>query len=262
MGGSFRKVRALLRPRISLRNLLLLMTCVALAVVWWQTKQRIGPMRADIVRLRTELGYLTIDDPANVIAISTRTGEPAVWQWRIYLPPGRKYRIRCASGFLPDQQGPTFQAWYAATKPLREAGTPIEEIQTLRDYWFEKVTELGETVEVGPADLQGEFTLQARLVKDSDEWKMKLQPGGAAAIKQPNGDWLSDERSRGGSRSDLSMTEQKSFAAEERVILLHIRRPVITEQPGSWSSTSPVGDADSIVLWIESEPAAAAPEQK
>jgi hypothetical protein len=43
------------RPRISLRNLLLLMTCVALAVALWQTRLRIGAMRAEVSRLQLEL---------------------------------------------------------------------------------------------------------------------------------------------------------------------------------------------------------------
>jgi hypothetical protein len=56
---------------------------------------------------------------------------------------------------------------------------------------------------------------------------------------------------------DIPMDEQKVFPENERVLLMHLRRPVVTEGPNkSWSITEPVGDADSIVLWIESEPVA------
>ncbi len=244
-----------LRPRFSLRNLLLLTTSVAVALALRQTRQRIGPMRAEIAQLRTELGYLTIEHPAKIHALQVQTGDPLTWSWRVYLPPGRTYRIRCASGFLPDQQGPTFNAWRALTQPMREAGAATDAIPTLREFWFGKVCELGQPVNIGPAGLNGEITLEAQLVQEADEWRLQLQPGGTAPIHQPNGDWLSDGRSRGGGSSDVPFSEQTAYSAGERIVLLHVRRPVIKERPGSWSATSPTGDADSIVLWLESEPA-------
>jgi hypothetical protein len=79
-------------------------------------------------------------------------------------------------------------------------------------------------------------------------------------VVQPNGDWLSDSRARGSTFSDVSRAEQASFPTNAPIVLLHLRRAVIKESPGSWSSTSPVGDADSIVLWIESESDADAPQ--
>jgi hypothetical protein len=249
--------RKLFPPRFSLRNLLLLMTCVALGVALWQSRQRIGPLQTEIELLRRELGYLTIAEPAKVNAIQLQTGNPLIWQWRIYLPPGTRYRIRSSSGFLPDQQGPTLKAWLDAVEPLREAGVAAGTIPTLRNFWFDRVSELGVLADVGPPDLQGEFTLDARLVKVGEEWRLKMQPGKSTPIKQPHGDWLSDGRMRGGSNSDVGQTEQKSFAAGERILLVHLRRPVITERPGSMSATFPTGDADSIVLWLEPEPPAA-----
>ena len=251
-----------LLPRISLRNLLLVTTCVALAVALWQTKKRIGPMHAEVVRLRTELGRLTIENPAKINAIQAQTGDALAWQWQIYLPPGRKYHIRGSSGYLPDQQGPTFKAWHAFTQPMRDAGTAIDEIPTLRDYWFDKIIELSAAAEVGSPDLHGEVALKARLVKEDGQWVLKLQAAGSMPIHQPNGDWLSDGRSRSGAASDIPLNEQATFPAEQRLVLMHIRRPVITESPGSWSSTGPVGDADSIVVWIESEPDGARPTDR
>jgi hypothetical protein len=217
-------------PRISLRNLLLLMTCVALAIALWQVRQQIGPMRTEIAALRTELGYLTINDPTQINAIQIHTGDPLVGEWRIYLPPGRKYRVKTASGFLPD--------------------APV------RSDRLDKIRGMGVVADVGPVDLSGEFTLTARLVKQADEWRLQLKPGGSAPINQPNGDWLSDGRSRGSS-SDVTVQEQKLFPPDRPIMLMHMRRPVFTEGPNNtWSSTSPVGDADSIVLWIEPEPIA------
>jgi hypothetical protein len=238
------------------------MTCVALAVVLWQTQEQIGPMRAEIVRLRTETGRLTIDDPAKINAIQVNTGDTLSNQWRIYLPPERKYRVFCASGYLPDQQGPTFNAWRTFTQPMRDAGTAFEDFPTLRDFWFDQVVKLGTVAEVGPPNLSGEITLKALLVAGEDAWRLELQPGGSTPIQQPNSDWLSDGRTRGAVHGDIPKVEQSTHPAEQRLLLMHMRRPVITESPGSWSSTSPVGDADSIVVWIEPEAVDAAPADR
>jgi hypothetical protein len=43
------------RPRFSLGNLLLVMTCIALATALWQTRKRIGVIRAEVWRLQVEL---------------------------------------------------------------------------------------------------------------------------------------------------------------------------------------------------------------
>jgi hypothetical protein len=220
----------LLRPRISLRNLLLIMTCVALALALRQTRNSIGPMQAEIAALRTELGYLTIDDPTKINAIQVHTGDPLIAQWRIYLPPRRTYRVRAASGFVPDA------------------------IQ--RTEWLNKLRKSDFVADVGAAEISGEFTLTARLVKQADEWRLQLEPGESTTIQQRNDDWLSDGRFRANG-SDVTVQEQKLFPADKPLILMHMRRQVITEGPnGNWSSTSPTGDADSIVLWIESEPSA------
>jgi hypothetical protein len=247
-----------LRPRISLRNLLLLMTCVALAVVLRQTRQQIPPIQAEIRLLRMELGFLTIDHPEKITAIKLQTGDPLTWQWRIYLPAGRKYRLRLASGFLPDEFGPTQKAWNTLVQPLRQTGAAADRIPTLRKFWFNKILELGAPSDIGPAELQGELILEARVVNESGAWLLKMHPGGEAPILQPNGDWLSDHRSRSDGNSDVPMTEQRTFTADTRVVLARVRRPIITETSGSWSSTSPVGDADSFILWLEPEPAPAA----
>jgi hypothetical protein len=43
---------------------------------------------AEILRLREELGYLTITDPAKVHVLQLPTRETYHWKWRIYLPEG------------------------------------------------------------------------------------------------------------------------------------------------------------------------------
>jgi hypothetical protein len=230
------------------------MTCVAMALALIQTRRQIGPMQAEIATLRTDLGYLTIDDPAQVHAIQVNTGDPLVCQWRIFLPPGRSYRIRTASGFLPDQSGPTKRAWWDSIQQHLALGKRLEELPSQRDFWFAKVNEMGVGDDVGLEGLQGEFSLEARLVKNVDRWEIRLQPGHSTVIHQPNGDWLSDGRMRTVGSGDVPMHEPKLFPADERILLMYLRRPVFTDGPNrTWSATHPTGDADSVILWLEPE---------
>jgi hypothetical protein len=89
-------------------------------------------------------------------------------------------------------------------------------------------------------------------------WKFNVQPGGDVPIHQPNGDWLSDYRSHPYINSYVSVSDQSVFLADRRVLLVHARRPDIRVSSGSWTSTSPTGEADSFIVWLEPEPTAAA----
>jgi hypothetical protein len=213
-------------------------------------------MKAEIRLLRTELGYLTIDDPEKITAIKLQSGDPLTWQWRIYLPPGRKYRIRCASGFFLDLDNRAAMANLDLQRSMREAGVFPDPLPSTRDYWLDKVLESAVVADIGPDHPQGELILTARLVKVIDEWRLQLDPGGEAPIHQPNGDWLSDDRSRPGGSSDVPLTEQTTYTADTRVVLAHVRRNVVTVSgPRSWTVRPSVGDADSFIVWLEPEPA-------
>jgi hypothetical protein len=89
------------RPRFSLLSALLLMTVVGLAIVtaqlWWE----IGPLRAEVHRLRDEVGVLSIDDPTKLCAIRVRTAEDYTWKWRIWIPEGRKYALMYSGESIP-----------------------------------------------------------------------------------------------------------------------------------------------------------------
>ena len=92
--------RRLLRPQFSLKTLMLLAVICALLVALWtssrrleQAKRDIDVYRAEIAKYRRELGYLDITDPNKVHAIGLRTTGSLRWQWRIYLPQNRRFRL-------------------------------------------------------------------------------------------------------------------------------------------------------------------------
>ncbi|MCI0332835.1 MAG: hypothetical protein L0228_06395 [Planctomycetes bacterium] len=219
------------RPRISLLSALLLMTIAGMALVIVQLWREIGPLRAEVQSLRTELGYLNIEDPTKAQAIQLQTGEMRHWKWRIYLPPGRDYRFCCYSGTLPSE------------KELRGAA------------WFDRVQNGGiGTGSSGTMD-GGEFTLDAMLEKDGDQWKLVTKSsggrgGGSDTIYQPSGDWLSSPE-HALSSSGMTSRQQTVFEPGEPIMLVKCLKPIITRFAGGYSARSPEGAADGFVMWIE-----------
>lgn len=96
------------RPRVSLLNLLLLTTSVALAVGLYRSREDnarlealFGPLQAENKRLRAEQGTLTIEDPKKIHAIRIADPRDGVWSFRVYLPPGHDYYLAGQANKLP-----------------------------------------------------------------------------------------------------------------------------------------------------------------
>jgi hypothetical protein len=246
---------------MSLRTLLLLMTCAALAIVLQQTRARIAPMRAEITRLRTELGYLNVEDPGALYAIQNQTGELHRWQWKIHFPAGHKYRALCYSGYLPDRHGQIAGEWLAASQEQGDQPVKPAWLSSITTFWLHRLRTLGQGKVLSHLDLEGEVVLGAALVQRKGRWEMQLTGGDSTPIYQPNGDWLSDPTLRGGVQGDVAVRDQTTINPGEPVILIHQRRPIVKAFPGGSSSTEPQGDADSIVLWLEPVPEADVPSK-
>ena len=78
------------RPRISLLSALLFMTIAGMAIVIVQLWREVGPLRAEVRRLRNELGVLTVENPSRLHAIEVRTKDEMIWKWRIWVPERRR----------------------------------------------------------------------------------------------------------------------------------------------------------------------------
>ncbi len=61
-------------------------------------KTELAVRDAEIVKLSAELGKLTIQDPSKVHILALPSKEDWHWRWRIYLPPGKTWRITEAVG--------------------------------------------------------------------------------------------------------------------------------------------------------------------
>jgi hypothetical protein len=56
-----------------------------------------------IVALRAELGHLTIKDRSKVYLLELPTPGSREWKFRVYLPPGREWRLCSSHGQIPSQ---------------------------------------------------------------------------------------------------------------------------------------------------------------
>jgi hypothetical protein len=94
------------RPRFSLLTTLLLMALVACAITIWQLWREVGPLRAEVRRLRDEVGAISIDDPTKLHAIQVETNDELLWKWRVWLPENRAYVVRCLGETVPKEGFP------------------------------------------------------------------------------------------------------------------------------------------------------------
>jgi len=109
--------RGALRPRFSLFSALLLMTIVGLVIVVAQLWREVAPLRADVRRLRDEVGALSVDDKTKLHAIRVRTPDEFVWKWRIWIPEGRAYQLKQAGEKIPKQGFPAFNGSIRLDEP-------------------------------------------------------------------------------------------------------------------------------------------------
>jgi hypothetical protein len=105
------------RFRFSLGTLLFMTAILALAVTVWQLYGELVPLRAEVRRLRDEVGELSMDDKAKLYAIRVRAGEDFTWKWRVWVPEGRAYEIRYAGDQIPKQGFPRATGMISFNQP-------------------------------------------------------------------------------------------------------------------------------------------------
>jgi hypothetical protein len=94
------------RPRFSLRELLMLMALVAMAITIVLMYREVGPLRAEVKKLRDESGKLWVDDATKVNVVQVDTRDERLWKWRVWLPKGYKVSLHSAFGEIPEDGFP------------------------------------------------------------------------------------------------------------------------------------------------------------
>ncbi len=105
------------RPRFSLRELLMLMTLVAMGITIVVLYREVGPLRAENRLLHSMVGDLHVEDESMIYACLKNEVDSYSWHWQIYLPPGRNYQVRYLLRDIPEQDFP---------QPLNENSFPVD----------------------------------------------------------------------------------------------------------------------------------------
>ena len=123
--------------RFSLRTLMLLTTFVAMAVsllVSARNNRRLARINESLGkenrRLRDEVGELSIEDEGQLHAIRIPTDSYLEWTWRVWIPQGREYRLRCVGDQIPKEGWPSGTG---GTMWLRQAGEHVIRYRIRRD---------------------------------------------------------------------------------------------------------------------------------
>jgi hypothetical protein len=202
------------------------MTIVGLAIVVVQLWREVGPLRAQVRGMRSELGLLNIDDPAIAQAIQLGGGEPDRWKWRIYLPPSGQYTLFVYSGMIPPRDFRQGRNWY---DEVRQSGSgSAESINS------------------------GEFVLNVELLKAGEQWQIVTSRGNHRSVStmSVDGNWLSQMVGRGVT-SSIGPDAATKVRPGEPIHLMTLLEPESTKNGNTTTFSTPTGPASGIVVWIE-----------
>jgi hypothetical protein len=106
------------RIRFSLVGMLTAILIVALTATIVVLYKRVRELEPALRKLRNEVGELTVDDPELPHAIRIPDYDDTSLRWRLYLPTGKKFVLRCAvstsipaKGIPSIESGEYFMSW-------------------------------------------------------------------------------------------------------------------------------------------------------
>ncbi|MGL4514725.1 MAG: hypothetical protein ACRCT8_16680 [Lacipirellulaceae bacterium] len=198
--------------------------------------REVGPLRAQVLKLRNETGQLTVFDPAKVYVKSIETLANDTWKWRVHLPKGVEYDLQTIVG----------------TVRGRAPGMSKSE-------WSEKCG-----YNCGAPDLgAGEFTITVALRRESEDtgtWVVDTKFRNEATPHITRGgvcgtagmDWLGDEQGSREVSGDAVADGQNEIDATNGLELMTVLRCQVTRNASGWSSQSPdrTRDNDGVAVWI------------
>ena len=210
------------RIRFSLMGMLTTTLIVALTATTVVLHQRIRVIEPALLKLRNEVGELTVDDPELPHAIRIPDYDDTSHRWRLHLPAEKKFVLRCAvSTSIPAQGIPSiesskcFMSW-----EFRSTGVDTDWIQAIA---FDK-------------NRQGVWRL---VLSRGSEWHSVSRP-----LPDEMQGWLEEEQSPVWSISGKGATV--SAKPGEPLILFRQRRVAVIEgEPLSEEPTT------GVVAWIE-----------
>lgn len=227
-GLNLRRADPAIHMRFSLRSFLLVLFVLALTGSHLYTSWKLNAARHEILALRNELGFLTIVDSDRLNLI--QTPKEGWHTWRIYVPPGARYRL-----------------WGAAAR-IPVTGHPHP----------------GQTELVNVDLPEGEFTLKARVERFSDsptwpgkgEWRLivDLSRGGGAQICEQDEEMRNWGNATEGARQCATVRGAKGVEIFGRHESFDLIREHEWKAYGSVPiARTPPNPSYGMLLWIEAQ---------
>jgi hypothetical protein len=146
-----------LRVQFSLSTLILLFTIAALLVGLWTTSREVREARVELKKYRRDVGYLDLSDPNKVCARALRTAGNLRWEWRIYLPEKRRFRLCFLSKDIPEKGIPDRGPGARTSLPSGEFLLKAVAEKNLISGWAFSVSSPGTAASFGIAEEEGRW---------------------------------------------------------------------------------------------------------
>ena len=209
------------RLQYSLSTLLLVVTIVCMTFSLFFMYRELRQVRLENQNYRDQFGFLTISDPNKLHSILIPSNENDSWRWRVYLPPGRSWKLRYIVNDVPP--GDTFPSQHHYS----EMGIPPGE-QTV----FAGVTH----------DLSGKRVFQVAIAN-----KVAMRTD----LEGKNGSWL-DDGSGGLTWQTVGTSSTYSCASDVPLTLLRLRhQKQVAGVSTTYLPNSPSVPTDGFLVWIE-----------
>ncbi len=199
--------------RWSLRGLLVAMAIVSLVATNVWLNYRLRATRTELTKLRSEVGYLHIDDEQRFAAARIPDDDPLTWRFRVYVPEQTRCRLAYTTRWLAGKATPDWYSYLAIpvgesqiiatiqTDPrdglwkvsamVRHDGTTVRSATFLPEEQIEVFRTPQQAIsnaKVGTATVQTETTKPLRLLED----KLLVGEGGLVlyGARAPDSDTL------------------------------------------------------------------------
>jgi hypothetical protein len=171
------------------------MTIVGMAIVIAQLWREIGPLRNEVLRLRDQVGVLTIEDRAKIHAIDVPTDHEGTWKWRIYVPKGQHALLHDRWGDIAGSGYPPARHQWILDEGEQIVTLTIKKIGPASDSWIGqfRTPKVVATVSVDAKDFfqSGESSSRnksvgSRTTKIGDDGKLLLMRSRVTPSSQSN----------------------------------------------------------------------------
>jgi len=191
---------------------------VSLVASHFYTSWKLHEARDELLKLRNELGHLTIVDPTRLNIISVPTEEDGKRRWRVYVPKGARYTLSAVTQEIPAKGRPSGKQSRISTPPP-----------------------------------EGEFTLTVRTEgNEKAGWRLSVSTGHGKAslgIADDHAGWLKGIGGGGECAARAGGQGTETFARGQSFDLLR-QHQWTPDRSGAFTSPGPK-PSDGVLIWVD-----------